>query len=340
MAATFAVALLLLAGCRIEDARAPFTDSRIPPGLEQRFYPPEGWAWGLIKAGKAPAARYGVCAPARRPRADVMILAGHGEGAEQWFETARALNADGYVVWVLEPVGDGGSARWSLPRDLRHARSLEPDAALAKAMGERIIARRPLVLLASQTSAPTALAALGSGLVVDGLVLSAPRLAPRGGGQTPQQGLMVTLGLGGFRARGSAGWTREGPDDRALGLTHDAARGRVRLAWQIANPDLRTGGPSLAWNAAFVRAAARAADATGPKLNVPALVFAPDSTLEDARTLCRRLNQCSLQPFGPAGSALHLEVDEVRGAWLSALAAFIEPNIARFSPPPVGATGE
>ncbi len=331
--------LLLLVGCKFDDQRAAFTDSRIPPGLEQRFYPPEGWAWGLIKVGKAPAARYGVCAPPTRPRADVLILAGHGEPAEEWFETARELTRSGYVVWVLEPVGEGGSGRWSLPRDLRHATSLDADAAAAKATAERIVARRPLILLASQSSAPTALSAMSAGLAVDGLILSAPSLSSNARPDTMKDTLMLNLGLGGFRAPGAAGWKRDGPDDRFLGLTHDEARGRVRLAWQGANPDLRMGGPSLAWQAAFAAAADRALAAGAPKLAAPALVLAPDATMSDARALCRRLNQCSLQPFGPAGGALHLEVDEVRGAWLKALVAFIEPNIARFSPPPVGASG-
>ena len=41
-------ALTLLAACGGQGSLAPFTDSRIPPGLEQRFYPPEGWTWGLV----------------------------------------------------------------------------------------------------------------------------------------------------------------------------------------------------------------------------------------------------------------------------------------------------
>jgi lysophospholipase len=338
-AALLTGAVLLLTGCRVEDARAPFTDSRIPPGLEQRFYPPDGWAWGLIKVGKAPAARYGVCAPPMRPRADVLILTGHGEPAEEWFETARALGASGYVVWVLEPIGEGGSARWALPRDLRHASSLEPDAAAAKAMGQKIVGRRPLIVLASQTSAPTALAALASGLQADGLILSSPTLAPAAPPPSPRDSLMLNLGLGGFRAPGAAGWKRDGPDDRALGLTHDIARGRVRLAWQMANPDLRMGGPSLSWQSAFAAAASQAQAPGAVRLTVPTLVLAPTAVMDDGRRICLRLNQCSLQPFGPAGGALHLEVDEVRKAWLGAVQAFIEPNIARFSPPPVGASG-
>src|SRR6185295_10275580 len=123
---------------------------------------------------------------------------------------------------------------------------------------------------------------------------------------------MLNLGLGGSRAPGSTGWRRDGPDDRSLGLTHDSARGKVRLAWQIANPDLRIGGPSISWQAAFAAAASQVQAPGAARLSTPTLVLAPDGTLADGRLLCKRLNQCSVQPFGPAGGALHLEVDEVR----------------------------
>ena len=332
-------ALLALTACRIDDARAPFLDSRIPPGLEQRFYPPEGWTWGLVKVGSAPAARYGVSAPPRRPRADILILAGHDEPAEEWYETARQLNAIGYVVWVLEPVGQGGSGRYGLPRDVRHAPSLEPDSIAAKAMAAQIIARRPLIVLASQSSTPTALQAMASGLDADGLILSSPQVQSRPPSEHSQAELLRNLGLGGLRAPGSVGWRRDEPDDRSLGLTHDAKRGRLRLAWQIANPDLRMGGPSLAWDLAFAEAGSKALGPAAARIAIPTMVLAPDQCLEGARQLCRHLNHCSLQPFGPAGSELHLEVDEVRNAWLAAVEAFIEPNIARFSPPPLGAGG-
>jgi lysophospholipase len=54
--------------------RDAFLDSRPPPGLAQRFYPPAGWAWGLIQLGDGPAQRYGVSGPAGAPRAEVLIL--------------------------------------------------------------------------------------------------------------------------------------------------------------------------------------------------------------------------------------------------------------------------
>ncbi len=330
--------LLSLCACGPSDPTAPFTDSRLPPGVQQRFYAPEGWAWGLVKVGGSPPARYGVAAPPRRPRADVLILASYGEPAEVWFETVGDLNAKGYVVWILEPIGQGGSGRYTPVRDLGHAPSLQPDMITVGALSARFIRRRPLILLASRTSAPTALEAVEAGLPVDGLVLSAPTLAPDPPTVLEQAETRSRFLLGALRASGGGGWLRGGPDDGALGATHDVQRAQLRLAWQTANPDLRMGGPSWGWRAAFSRAAqAATATAVLQRIAAPVLVLQPDQGAADARAACNRIRHCTLQPFGPAGQALHLEVDEVRGAWLSAVGSFIESDIARFSPPPAQA---
>ena len=305
-------AAFALAACQKGDPRAPFTDSQIPPGLQSRFYPPDGWAWGLVKIGKAPAARYGVASPPRRPRADVMILAGYGEPAETWFETARDLNDQGYVVWVLEPVGQGGSGRYALPRDVGDAPTLAPDIAGAKALAAGAIHRRPLVVIASGAAAPAALAAAESGLASEGLILSSPAFTPPDAGQP---------------------WRREAPDDHARGLTHDARRGKLALAWQTANPDLRMGGPDHRWRKAFGKAATAALGGAGG-ISTPMLLLQPAGGDAAAAAMCRRLARCQAQSFGPAGSDLQLEVDEVRAAWLKAVIAFTEADIARFAPPP------
>ncbi len=326
--------MLLLSACGGSDPLAPFTDSHIPPGLQHRFYPPDGWAWGLIDAGAGPAARYGVAAPPRRPRADILILASYGEPAEVWFETASDLNARGYVVWILEPIGQGGSGRYLPLRDLGHAPSLTPDIQAAGALAVRFIRRRPLILLASRTSAPTALAAVESGLPVDGLVLSSPALEPDPPALRQEAASRRSFGLGALRAAGGAGWRRDGPDDGALGVTHDVQRARLRMAWQTANPDLRMGGPSWSWRAAFSDTAAMAAAGPVQRIDAPVLMLQPDSGAALPKSLCARLKRCTLQSFGPAGPALSLEVDEVRQAWLAAVDAFVEADIARFSPPP------
>ena len=325
-------ALLAFAGCRLRDDRAPFTDSRPPPGLQARFYPPEGWGWGLVQVGDTPPARYGVSAPPRRPRADVVILPGYGEPAEVWFETARALNARGHVVWVLEPVGQGGSGRYAMPRDLGHADSLQPDVANLQAFVRSFVRRRPLVLIASREAAPQALAALRSGLTVDGAILTSPVLAPAPTAADPLEAL-ARLGAWGGRAPGARPRRREGPDDLALGLTHDRRRGALRLSWQTANPDLRMGGPSRAWRAAFAESVRRAALPSPSR--VPLLVVAPDGA---ATPLCRRRPDCRLLTIAGAGAALQLERDDLRSPWLAAVSAFVDQRIAGFAAPAAEAT--
>ena len=103
------IAAGLLGACSGSGDLAPFAESRTPASLAERFYPPEGWAWGFVRIGEAPDQRYGVAAPNGVPRAEILILPDYGETAETWFETVRDLNHRGFAVWVLEGAGQGGS---------------------------------------------------------------------------------------------------------------------------------------------------------------------------------------------------------------------------------------
>ena len=57
------VPILAVSACGDGAARAPFADSRTPPALGSRFYPPRGWTWGYVRSGEGLAQRYGVAAP-------------------------------------------------------------------------------------------------------------------------------------------------------------------------------------------------------------------------------------------------------------------------------------
>jgi lysophospholipase len=329
--------ILLLAGlaaCKpAEDPRAPFTDSRIPPGLEKRFYPPQGWAWGLIRIGTAAPVRYGVAAPAATPTTQVVILPGYGEPAEAWFETARDLIAHGCTVWILEAAGQGGSGRSSMPRDLGHALSLDPDVATLLVFPEVAARDRPLFVLASGESAPVALRAAELGLRADGLILTGPVLRPKG--DLGKARRMRRLMLGGLRADGGQPWRRDGPDDVAMGRTSDPARGRLRLAWQTANPDLRMGGPSWAWLGAFADET-QAAVAGEQKVRMPVTVLATGA--QAGTLICGRMPSCAAVDIGNAARAPHLEPEDERKTWLSALLAALEPKTGALAPAPAAAT--
>lgn len=232
------VLLLLLAACGGDD-RAPFADSRIPAALAPRFHPPEGWAWGLVKVGDTPAQRYGVSTTATTPVAHILILTGYGESAEAWFETVRELNGRGYTVWVLERAGQGGSGRFASPRDMGHVPSFDPDIAAVRGMQRAVIRERPIVV----GHGVGALVALRAAVPTRGLILCAPVLDdPKMRGRREQAVWMRRLGFGWLRPPGSKGWDRDAP------LT-------IQRHWQLANPDLRMGGPSWSWEAAFLESA-------------------------------------------------------------------------------------
>jgi lysophospholipase len=241
---------LALTACGGGDARAPFTESRIPPGLAQKFWPPEGWAWGLIQIGSAPPQRYGVLGPTIASRAQVLILPGYGDFAESWYATAADFAARGYTVWVLDGAGQGGSGRWTGARDLGHVPNFDTDAAAIAQMVAGVIrpqGGQPLVVIADGTAAPLALRAFVAGRSsASALILTSPTLEPPGGNAAAASTSVVRrIGLGSLRAPGAGGWDRTdppGPRDTPEAIRH---------AWQTANPDLRMGGPSLSWLAAF-----------------------------------------------------------------------------------------
>lgn len=326
-----AALLLALAACGPQGAREAFTDSRVPPSVAPRFYPPEGWAWGLVKVGSAPEQRYGVSGPPVAPKANVLILTGYDDPAETWFETAADLNRRGYTVWLLERAGQGGSARLTGHRDLGHATSFDPDVAAVRAMVRVVIrptGETPLILVGQSLGGLIALRAVQSGLGVDGLVLSAPLLTP-----PPTLGPIDSrwtrrLGLGGLRAPGQGGWRRDTPAER---LTHDAIRGAMRHAWAEANPDLRMGGPSFGWLAAF-RDTSDAAQAAVAQTSTPILLLtAAEDDNAASKRACIALPACDETAIPDAWRDLPREVDPARDAWLDALDDFIRRRTAAAS---------
>ena len=265
--------MLAMAGCHARDSRAAFIDSRPSPGLAERFYPPENWAWGQISVQGGPVQRYGVAAPQTVAKAQVLILPDYGESAETWFETVRDLTGAGYAVWVLEGVGQGGSARLANRRDLGETRSFAADVTGARGMIQSIVRPspdRPLLVLGQGVGAMVAARAVERGARPAGLILSAAPCE-----DVAAEGLLRQIGLGVLRAPGGGAWTRGGLDDFRSGRTHEPWRGAITHAWQTVNPDLRMGGPSLDWKAAFAELQRRTLDDLD-RLNAPTLILDAD----------------------------------------------------------------
>ncbi len=317
-----AVLMVLLAACGRKGDLAPFAESRIPPALSARFFPPEGWAWGFIQTGAQPMQRYGVAAPARVPLAVIVIVPGYGESAEVWFETAADLIGAGYTVWILDRAGQGGSERYAAPRDAGSVTSFGPDVANLRNLVRQVIRPEPatpVILIAHADGAVTALRALQTGLRVDGLIAASPALAARGRGDTARGVFGITP-----LARPQP-WTRDSPDDHAAGLTHDPWRGQVRKAWQTANPDLRMAKAGTAWTSAYA-AASRAAEAEASRIRTPILMLNPTAP---ERLVCSRAAACEARRINGARAALHLESDLWRQVFMQEVSAFAEAQVTK-----------
>jgi lysophospholipase len=300
-----ALLCLFLTACHKPDpALSAFTEPRLPPDIDQQYWPPPGWAFGLMEQPGQPDQRYGVSAAPAIPLGQVVILAGYGETAEMWLETARELNQKGYTAWVLDGPAQGGSGRYRAPRDLGYVRDgqVEPDAIdqfLRKIV--RAPAGQPLTVIASGTAWLPALAAFEKRAAGVRLILSAPvepaaPAAPAGSGKATE------------RAAGQTGWVRTNID--AL-----PRRQRAALGWAIANPDLRMGGQSWGWFTA--RAHLRDATLAPEKLariKTPILVLAEQTGV----TPCLRMARCEERAL--AASVPYQQAEDAdRGPWLKAI---------------------
>lgn len=282
------LAALALAACG-QGQDGAFLDTRTPPSLGPRFWAPDGWAWGVIEIKGAPDVRYGVAAPAQRAltRDTAIIVADYGEPAEAYFEAVRAMNARGVTVWVLELHGQGGSARFAGPRDIGRSAGFDKDALALRWLIDNVIRPRENenVALAAHGSAvlPVTLA-LESGLRrIQRVYFWAPDLEPDPMVDTAMR--MTQVGLGWMRARGG-GWKRP------TGKITD--RDATAVAWQLANPDLRMGGPAWSWIAAEAAAIGQVTDpARTGRITVPIVMDAAPSN-RAAVAFCSRVESCTL----------------------------------------------
>jgi len=319
----------LLAACGPGRPRDAFVDTRLPPGLATRFFPPEGWAWGLVQTGDNPPQRYGVSSPRNAPIAHILVLPGYGENAEAWFETTGDLNARGYAVWVLEPAGQGGSGRFSAAADTGHIPDTGADLQAIRAMVRSSLPedRKPLILVGSQSGGILAILAAADRPGAKRLILSA--LPPPSPSTSLASGL-TRLGLGWLRDPREGGWRRT---RTALAGT-DPYRGRLAHDWQAANPDLRMAGPSIGWRVVMAQAGQDATKRLA-SIDLPVLMIDGGPPFEDA---CKRAARCEDRRIAGAPSRApgHLLRDTPRTRWIQTLDSFIrqEAGLSPWSNPP------
>ena len=223
----------------------------------------------------------------------------------------RFLPPDGWAWGVAQPdampqVRYGVSAppgrraeAHLVPHDLAHSPSAEAEALALNAVLTRIVApaaESPLVLLASADAAPAALLASRDGAPVADIIVSG-RMPPQPSASAPPWALR--LGLGRLPSADWRPWTRE---HRPI-PEGDPWRTKAAAAWPLANPDLRIGGRSIS-----VRT--RAATTSAANLGRTPLGLASDNGT------CPPCEHLTIRGAGPSP---HLDPDETRVAWLTAI---------------------
>ncbi len=301
---TVLVLVVALAGCRRE-ADKPYPDSRVPPMLGPRYFAPDGWAWGSVAAQGLAPVRYGVTGPTAAPRAHLIIQADPDESAEVYFETVRALQAKGFVVWVLDAAPSPAAGAQAL-------RVLIDQVVRPKASDVLIVAG------AQAGVAPVLIEAETPGPRLDGIVLWSPVLTePQAADARHQAG----LGLGAFTATGQHDWTRP---------TYDLS-GRATLveAWRLANPDLRPAKRPWSWFVALADGQDQAADPVRLKAVAAPVLLLESKAQQRADEACRDMLHCERRLVPGADTPLHLAPDAQRDQWLSAFTGFVEAAISR-----------
>jgi lysophospholipase len=341
-----------------EPTSAAGTRAVEPPSLPARFLEPPGFAWGSFAAADGVRLRWGHL-PARRPRADCVMVGGFSECIEKYFETIADLAARGLSVWCLDWRGQGGSERPrrlpSRPRPRRFDRDAGELALFTRTIPA---AGWPRLLIGHSMGGAIALLCLRRYPdLFDAAILSAPMLGIRTGAMPPSlvrciSSLARAAGLGICFVPGAGAWQPDRvPSPERSRVSNDPERCRLQYAWFVARAGLRVDEPTWGWLDASLRLAAKLARKEFLcGIDIPILLASAGLETfvspESHHRAARLLPDCTLVELPASKHEPFLERDPIRNCWLEAIDRFITERVDRHSacapspmaPPPAGMT--
>jgi lysophospholipase len=214
---------------------------------------PEEYVVGALQTRDSVTLRYARWAPPPGRKGTVVILTGRAEFIEKYFETVRDLRARGFAVAVLDWRGQGLSDRALADREKGHVRNFSEYGIDLDTFMEKVVlpdCPPPIFALAHSMGGAIAVEACSNGRRwFDRVVLSAPMLGlpvrPLFGLAAPSLRAMRLIG------RGSAYVPKAGRFQvrEFIGnpLTSDPVRFARNNAVLEESPELRLGGPTVAW---------------------------------------------------------------------------------------------
>ena len=273
-----------------------------------------------------------------RPRGSILFMTGRADFYEKYLETFHDFHAQGWNVTSVDWRGQGGSGRCGAHPHVGHiddfatwvgdlvaffgqwrARHAGPHVLIGHSMGGHIVLRA----MTEQRIHP------------DAAILSAPMLAPAGGGmpEWAAHGIakfMCAIGRGKRRAWKPVENPLEPYVPRQALLTHDPDRYSDEFFWFRERPFVRLGPASWRWvERAYASTRSLRNRQELMRMVVPVLVLATATDeLGDHATIERAVHllpKAEMKLFGPESAhEIFREVDDVRDAALQSCFAFLD----------------
>jgi len=224
--------------------------------LPGKFKQPAEFQWGAFINTKGAKIRYGRLVPAGAVKGSLVLVTGFRECIEKYFEVVQDLTAKGFVVWVMDWRGQGGSDRYlaEAPQKM-HSEGYAEQIETLHQFATKIVDQSggPLVLFAHSMGAHIGLRFLNEHEgVFDSAVLTAPMLDIATGG-VPKPVARQLARLARLRGTlekyvpGGADWDTAREPFTGNVKTSDRERFGVVPEIYAQKPELKMGDPTYGW---------------------------------------------------------------------------------------------
>lgn len=291
---------------------------------------PDDWTWDMFTSEDGVNLRYGQTGNANAAKATVVIIPGYTATMDMYGEQAADIAARGYHVVGIDMRGQGGSdrARPSHPEKLliEDFRVYSNDVALFLQSLD-LPADRKLIIMGMSFGGHVAfrVGAEHSDLV-DGLLLLAPALRPKGGDMSFEQSLTIlrigdALGKDVRYVPGNTNWKPASEDNLLkVGIEYCASspeRLPMRDAIFTLRPEQRVGGVTFSWGREFFGSSNFVLQDGYPEsISRPVTMIHAEVDdfveTEVNKTVCEnRMSDCVSVPIKGAGHCLTQETDSI-----------------------------
>jgi lysophospholipase len=337
--AVLVVTSLAVVGC----ARTPTVDTAaqsraVAISNQPRFRAPPGWTWGSLVNADGARLRFGWTDPATPLRGVIVFAPSFQAPLEEYFETARDLEQEGYAVWIMDRRGQGGSDRWPgagqrayLEGGWREVRDLRQFTLLARAR----YPNAPAYLLGESFGALVGLRLLhDSPELFASAAFSSPGIdfhtngVPRGVLRA-----VTTLSCWVGRCKDYAPTQHDWRFDANAGgpsdpYKDDPERALAEEGWLLSRPELREGDATNGFvNTLFEEARTEEAAGWPEAIRTPVLFgYTPKdrvSRTDVMQSVCHRIPHCTLARFTSTGHGLFNDADDTRSVWMRQLESFL-----------------